>query len=175
MIIDDTLLRGEYSPDSMRVQTEGGIKNLTCVITKEEFLECYNAWVKPTDTMQPKVDTHDKYWDTVGSADILQELPQYHFTRDSFVSTFEQVFTNDEIFELEDMCQHYTTLNSFLLFYNPNWEEFYIIHLPSGTIINWYKHLGRTNTCNKENFSITDLKNLLEKLKADMRKKNNDK
>ena len=163
MIIDDTLLREEYLPDSMRVQTEGGVKKLACVITKEEFLECYNAWVKPTE---PSGDIEDD--------GVLQELPQYHFDRDEFVSTFEQVFTNDEIFDLEIMCVRHTTLNEFLLFYHVDLEEFYIIHLPSGTIINWYKHLGRTNTCNRKNFSIADLKNLLEKLKADMEKKNND-
>ena len=170
MIIDDRLLREER----VTVDDVECIKKFKCVITKEEFLECYNAWVKPTDAAQPKVDTHLKYWDPVERDDALQELPQYHFERDEFVSTFEQVFRSDEILELEVMCQHYTTLNSFLLFYNPNWEEFFIIHLPSGTIVNWYKHLGRTNTCNKENFSIADLKNLLERLKADIsRKKNN--
>lgn len=167
MIIDGKLLRQEYFPDDVSIRFK-------CVITKEEFLECYNAWVKPADTAQQKVDAHAKYWDTVG-ADILPELPQYHFTRDSFVSTFEQVFTEDEIDSIEDMCRQHTTLNEFLLFHHPDWEEFYIIHLPSGTIINWYKHLGRTNTCNKENFIISDLKNFLEKLKADIRKKNNDK
>lgn len=104
---------------------------------------------------------------------VLQELPQYHFDRDAFVSTFEQVFTNDEIFDLEIMCVKHTTLNEFLLYYHCDLEEFYIIHLSSGTIVNWYKHLGRTNTCNKENFSIADLKNLLEKLKADIKEKNN--
>ena len=163
MIIEDTLLREEYLPDSMRVQSGGEIKKLTCVITKEEFLECYNAWVKPTE---PSGDIEDE--------GVLQELPQYHFDRDEFVSTFKQVFTNDEIFDLEIMCVKHTTLNEFLLFYHVDWEEFYIIHLPSGTIINWYKHLGRTNTCNRKNFSIADLKNLLEKLKADREKKNND-
>lgn len=56
MIIDDTLLREEYLPDSMRVQSGGEIKKLTCVITKEEFLECYNAWVKPTDTRENNND-----------------------------------------------------------------------------------------------------------------------
>lgn len=101
--------------------------------------------------------------------DVLQDLPQYYFERDTFVSTFQQVFTDDEIFDLEAMCQQHTTLDEFLLFYN--WDEFYIIHLPSGTIINWYKHLGRTNTCNKENFTIADLKNFLEKLKADIKER----
>ena len=169
MIIDGRLLRGEQF-------TDGGecIKKFRCVIPKEEFLECYNAWVKPADTVEPKVDTYPKYWDTVEKADALQELPQYHFDRDAFVSTFEQVFTNDEILDLEIMCVKHTTLNEFLLYYHCDLEEFYIIHLSSGTIVNWYKHLGRTNTCNKENFTIEDLKNFLEKLKVDMRKKNND-
>jgi hypothetical protein len=167
MIIDGKLLRQEYFPDDVSIRFK-------CVITKEEFLECYNAWVKPTDTTEPKVDTHAKYWDTVGSADILQELPQYHFDRDAFVSTFEQVFTEAEIDNIEDMCQQHTTLDEFLLFYHPDWEEFYIIHLPSGTIINWYKHLGRTNTCNKENFTISDLEKLLEMLKVEMKENKND-
>lgn len=171
MIIDGRLLREERDT----VDTVECIKKFKCVITKEEFLECYNAWVKPADTMEPKVDTHAEHLGDVGDGGILPELPQYHFTRDSFVSTFDQMFRSDEIVELEIMCQQHTTLNEFLLFYHPGWEEFYIIHLPSGTIVNWYKHLGRTNTCNKENFTIADLKNLLEKLKADMRHKNNDK
>ena len=168
MIIDGRLLREEpFTADGEC------IKKFKCVITKEEFLECYNAWVKPTDTMQPKVDTHLEYWTPIGSADILQELPQYHFDRDEFVSTFEQVFRSDEILELELMCQEHKQVGDFLLFYSSE-EEFYIIHLPSGTIVNWYKHLGRTNTCNKENFGIADLKNLLEKLKADIERNKHD-
>jgi len=105
---------------------------------------------------------------------VLQELPQYHFDRDTFVSTFKQVFTDDDIFDLEQMCLEHTILNEFLLFYHVAWEDFYIIHLPSGTIINWYKHLGRTNTCNKENFTIADLKNLLEMLKVEMKENNHE-
>lgn len=113
-----------------------------------------------------------EYWNNIGSADILQELPQYHFERDAFVSTFEQVFTWDEIVKIEDLCQHHKQVGDFLLFYSSE-EEFYIIYLPSGTLINWYKHLGRTNTCNKENFSTADLRHLLERLKADIKENNN--
>ena len=29
-------------------------------------------------------------------------------------------------------------------------DEWYILHKPSGTLINWYKHCGRINTCNKK-------------------------
>lgn len=96
----------------------------------------------------------------------LKELPQYHFNRYDFVYTFLKVFTKDEIFELEVACQAQRLLDGFLLYYSH--DEFYIIHLESGTIINWYKHLGRTNTCNKEGFDITDLLELLVLLKEDL-------
>jgi hypothetical protein len=42
------------------------------------------------------------------------------------------------------------------------------IYRDSETIINWYKHLGRTNTCNKEGFTLADLKELLIRLKKDL-------
>ena len=51
--------------------------------------------------------------------------------------------------------------------YHDNDDEYYIIHLPSGTMINWYKHLGRTNTCNK-NLSLAELKLFFILLKNDM-------
>lgn len=97
---------------------------------------------------------------------FLQELPQYHFDRDIFVESFKKVFSADEIFDLEVACQEHRSLYDFHLYYAEN--EFYIIHLPSGTIINWYKHLGRTNTCNKEGFGLDDLLELLEELKKEM-------
>jgi len=37
-----------------------------------------------------------------------------------------------------------------------NSDEFYIIHLDSGMVINWYKHLGRTNTCSQSNRTVKD-------------------
>lgn len=93
----------------------------------------------------------------------LQELPQYHFDRNDFVNTFGRVFSSEEIFELEVACQEHRHLDDFILHYAE--DEFYIIHLYSGTIISWYKHLGRCNTCNKEGFSLDDLQELLEVLK----------
>lgn len=97
---------------------------------------------------------------------FLQELPQYYFDRDDFVKVFKKVFSSDEIFELEVACQEHRCLDNFHLYYAE--DEFYIIHLDSGTIVNWYKHLGRTNTCNKEGFGLEDLQEFLEILKKDM-------
>lgn len=96
----------------------------------------------------------------------LQDLPQYHFDRDEFVNTFKKIFSIDEILELEFACKQHILFSDFLLYYVD--DEFYIIHLGSGTIINWYKHLGRTNTCNKEGFDIDDLQELLKSLKEEL-------
>lgn len=35
-------------------------------------------------------------------------------------------------------------------------DEYYIIHLESGMMVNWYKHLGRTNTCSQKDRTIDD-------------------
>lgn len=98
---------------------------------------------------------------------FLETLPQYHFERDAFTNVFYEVLgSSDNISELIVACQGHECLDSFHLFYQN--DEFYIIHLESGTIINWYKHLGRTNTCNKEEFTLEDLRELLTLLKEDM-------
>lgn len=98
---------------------------------------------------------------------FLQVLPQYHFEREAFTNVFYEVFgSSDDIFNLIVACQGHECLDSFHLFYQD--DEFYIIHLESGTIINWYKHLGRTNTCNKEGFTLEDLREFLTLLKEDM-------
>lgn len=105
--------------------------------------------------------------DTIKSK-FLQDLPQYHFDRDDFTNVFYEVFgSTDEIFNLIVACQEHKCLFEFHLFYDS--DEFYIIHLRSGTVINWYKHLGRTNTCNKEGFTLADLKELLLLLKEDLK------
>lgn len=95
----------------------------------------------------------------------IKNLDQYYFDRDSFVECFKSVFSDDEIFELESACQEHKLLGDFLLYYV--YDEFYIIHLTSGIMINWYKHLGRANTCNKKGFTLNDLKELLQMLKSE--------
>ena len=98
---------------------------------------------------------------------FLDTLPQYHFERDDFTKAFHDVFTNDEILDLIVDCQGQGITDEFFLLYD--YDEFYIIHRESGTMINWYKHLGRTNTCNKEGFSLEDLHQFLLLLKEDWR------
>lgn len=97
----------------------------------------------------------------------LRELPQYHFQREDFLNEFYSVFTSNEVLELEEACHNHCITEEFFMLCEEG--EYYIIHRKSGTIINWYKHLGRTNTCNVEGFSLEDLHNFLVLLKEERR------
>lgn len=92
-------------------------------------------------------DGYPVYYETKNP--LFVNLPQYHFDRAEMC----EVFDADFIFWLYD---HLNTSND-EFFIHLNGDEFYITHLKSGTIVNWYKHVGRTNTCNK-NLTLDDLR-----------------
>lgn len=80
---------------------------------------------------------------------LFKELPQYHFDRGEMCTVFDVDF-------MDWFWEHIGDRNDeFLL--TRSGDEFYIIHFQSGTIVNWYKHMGRTNTCNK-NLTLDDLR-----------------
>ena len=85
----------------------------------------------------------------------LLPMKQYPIERDVFCKIFRKIDSDfyDELYD--------TTTESFKVWRYD--DEFYILHLESGTIINWYKHLGRCNTCNK-NLSIEEYKKLANDL-----------
>lgn len=80
---------------------------------------------------------------------LFADLPQYHFDRSEMCDVIGKDFMEWFWDHLEERSDR------FLL--TRNGDEFYIIDFRSGTIINWYKHLGRTNTCNK-NMTLDDLR-----------------
>jgi len=94
----------------------------------------------------------------------LKTLPQYHFERDKFVDIINEIYPN----MCDDIYTHVSMNTDSFSFFRYE-DEFYIIHRDSGTIINWYKHLGRTNTCNK-NLSYDDLKEFIFLFKSEMLK-----
>lgn len=75
-----------------------------------------------------------------------------------------QIVPDDiEIIRVEDLSgdkskgdHHYgiVVCDEFAWFSNS--DEYYIIHLESGMMVNWYKHLGRTNTCSQKDRTIDD-------------------
>lgn len=85
----------------------------------------------------------------------LSPMKQYPIERDVFCEIFRKIDSDfyDELYD--------TTTESFKLWWYD--DEFYILHFESGTIINWYKHLGRCNTCNKD-LSIEEYKKLANDL-----------
>lgn len=93
-------------------------------------------------------------------------LPQYHFERSMFTRTFTDILGPDLCDEVQDLCIETKLTNNFLL--TSDGDERYVIHLPSGTVINWYKHLGRTNTCSKPGFGLDDLREFLLSLKEEL-------
>ena len=97
---------------------------------------------------------------------VLKDLPQYHFDRDDFCKAIEEVFTWDEFVDVEVECGCNKHYDDFSLFRFD--DEFYILHRNSGILINWYKHAGRTNTCNKPDFTLEDFKVFLQKLREDL-------
>lgn len=80
---------------------------------------------------------------------LFQDLPQYHFDRRDMCEIFDADF-------MDWFWDHLECCNDEFLMTRSD-DEFYIIHFRSGTIINWYKHMGRTNTCNK-NLTLDDLR-----------------
>lgn len=97
----------------------------------------------------------------------IKRLRQYYFAREDFINEFRRVFTNIEILNIISYCEDLQITDRFFLLYENG--EYYIIHRYSGIIINWYKHLGRTNTCNMEGFTRKDLHNFLILLKKDLK------
>lgn len=84
---------------------------------------------------------------------MFEDLPQYHFERDEFCEAFFKFVNEDEYTEIIS-AYDFTTSN---FIFKRVGDEFYIIHLGSGIMINWYKHLGRTNTCNRKDFTYHNL------------------
>lgn len=87
------------------------------------------------------------YYETTNP--LFQELPQYHFDRNDMCSVFDSKF-------MEWFWDNFERRNDEFLLTRSD-DEFYIIHFKSGTIVNWYKHMGRTNTCNKD-LTLDDLR-----------------
>ena len=75
-------------------------------------------------------------------------------------------FTWSEFADIDVLCSCNRHFDEFSLFRVD--DEFYILHRNSGTLINWYKHAGRTNTCNNPDFSMEDFRVFLTKLREEL-------
>lgn len=96
----------------------------------------------------------------------LKTLKQYHFDRNDFCNAVYNVFTVNEWVDVDVLCSCNKHFDEFSLFRFE--DEFYILHRNSGVLINWYKHTGRTNTCNRSDFTLDDFKVFLVKLREEL-------
>lgn len=87
----------------------------------------------------------------------LHPMRENIFDRKIFTNIFnEYIQKDDKVFEaFENAVNNAETVGDFKLWMED--EEVYIHHVPSGTIIGWYKlyHIGRANFCNKYLFLNT--------------------
>lgn len=93
----------------------------------------------------------------------LETLSQYFIDRDLMVSLFSEF---NGLLEMVYDGMYGAKTDYFKLFREG--DEYYIIHLDSGTMINWYKHIGRTNTCNKD-LTIDEYREFLRLLYEDLK------
>lgn len=91
--------------------------------------------------------TWDEYLDE-WVPEYLLDMHSYHIDRDVMNNIVKDTIGYENLLDLF-IYGEFNQTNSFAWFRDG--DEFYIIHKPSGMMINWYKHLGRTNTCSQYN------------------------
>ena len=78
----------------------------------------------------------------------------------------EDAFSKERADCITDACNnHRGIIGDFFL--DQVDDEFFIVHLPSGTMLGWYKNFGRSNVCNK-NLSYAELREFFTLLRINM-------
>ena len=96
----------------------------------------------------------------------LNEMKQYYFDRDEFVKAVESVISVNTLYDAVMDYGEFNQTYNFIWFHYDG--EYYVLHKPSGLMVNWYKHLGRTNTCNQEGKTLEDVKEFFRLFKEDL-------
>ena len=96
---------------------------------------------------------------------VLTNMDQYHYDRDEFCNTVRSVIDIELL--LDAFCYGEFNQSEYFAWFRDE-DEYYIIHKPSGMMINWYKHLGRTNTCSQNFRTLEDLREFFKLFKEDL-------
>lgn len=75
------------------------------------------------------------------------------------------------MYQIEKSCENKRGTENFSLYAVLNEDEMiecYILHLPSGTIINWREDFYNKTTCNKDGFSEDDLREFFQLLRPEL-------
>lgn len=93
---------------------------------------------------------------------FLKDMPEYPFDRNQltmvFNNTIGDCIAESRLTDIVYSGNEFNHVGDFRIWTEE--EETYILHLPSGTIVGWYKfmHIGRCNFCNKPDMGINDLR-----------------
>lgn len=104
-------------------------------------------------------DEHGEYYVT---NEFLRDMPEYPFDREQLVTAFKDIIgsceAEEKLYDVVYSSNEFNHVGDFRIWTEE--EETYILHLPSGTIVGWYKftHIGRCNFCNKPDMTIDDLR-----------------
>lgn len=104
-------------------------------------------------------DEHGEYYVT---NEFLRDMPEYPFDREQLTIAFKEIIgscdAEEKLYDIVYSGNKFNNIGDFRIWTEE--EETYILHLPSGTIVGWYKfmHIGRCNFCNKPDMTINDLR-----------------
>lgn len=92
------------------------------------------------------------------------------FNRKDFIDTFRNVFTYDDIYYIETLCEISAHTDNFSLFMSDH--EYTIMNRNTRDTVSYYGQLGRYNSCitKKTKFDLTDLEIFVKELRADVEK-----
>ena len=116
-------------------------------------------------------DCVDPVWDCRKESEYLEldkklrMLDQYHIERDLFCKIVEETIGVE--FLLDAFCYGQFNCTDDFVWYRVD-DEFFISHMNSGMTVNWYKHLGRTNTCSQKDRTEEDYRIFFTMFKAEL-------
>lgn len=97
----------------------------------------------------------------------LNCMKHYYFDRDEFIKTVKSAIDIETLYDATMDYGEFNQSENFVWFKDS--DEYYVLHKPSGMMINWYKHLGRTNSCNQEGKTLDDLKEFFIAFNEDLK------
>ena len=142
------------------VDVGSGITNNACNMHLDLDLDDYRKFARMIE--------QDIKGNEISDKPIYPEMEEYAIERNIFVNIFENVISLlINIFDIIGELSYETEI--FKAWVDKD-EEVYMLHKPSGLLINYYKlyHLGRTNTCNMD-ISLDYYRKFANMLKQDIR------
>ena len=158
-----------HDDSEIRISEEVRISDKT-LMTPADIRKIFpNADIVKYELMTQNSEAEFSYsYDNTGeyyvTNDFLRDMPEYPFDREQLTIAFKDIIgscdAEEKLYDVVYSGNEFNHVGDFRIWTEE--EETYILHLPSGTIVGWYKfmHIGRCNFCNKPDMTIDDLRSL---------------